>query len=265
MPFCLVAPLFTKYKYNCTKKQVVFSDSNKQKSIILQLISFIVHTNSRILKFSIFACMKFRAPLLTCALFLVNANASEIHPFLRGFLPADVDVSRVLDGGSSETTYSTGFTAEIGAEFLADKESVPFYFGGGIGFMRGQRKDKLKVTPHSFPIWGALSLRSPKTFKDIAPYGTLRAGWLMPATTSSAWWEKPKNFMVDAGVGIHYAQSVGFEFSYTFTSFEKSFEEKDLSYRFSSGRFGASCYWNFEITRKHNYVPNEGTTPEDEE
>lgn len=209
--------------------------------------------------------MKIRATLLTCALFLVNANASEIHPFLRGFLPADVNVSRVLDGGNSKTEYSTGFTGEVGAEFLAEKESSPFYFGGGIGFMNAQRKDKLKLTPSTIPIWGALSLRSTKSFKDIAPYGTLRAGWLLPVTTASAWWEKPKNFMVDAGVGFHYAPGVGLEFSYTFTSLEKSFEKKDLSYRFSSGRFGASCYWSFEITHKHNYVPNEGTTPEDEE
>ena len=127
--------------------------------------------------------MKIRATLLTCALFLVNANSSEIHPFLRGFLPADVNVSRVLDGGNSKTEYSTGFTGEVGAEFLAEKESSPFYFGGGIGFMNAQRKDKLKLTPSTIPIWGALSLRSTKSFKDIAPYGTLRAGWLLPATT----------------------------------------------------------------------------------
>ena len=209
--------------------------------------------------------MKTRAALLTCALFLAHASASEIHPFVRGFFPTDVNVSRALDGGSSKTEYSTGFTAEVGAEFLAEKESAPFYFGGGIGFMSGQKNDKLKVTPHTFPIWGALSLRSPISVKDIAPYGTLRAGWLMPITTSSAWWEKPKNFMIDAGVGFHYAQGIGLEFSYTFTSIEKSFEEKDLSYRFSSGRFGVSCYWNFEVTRRHKYVPNEGTTPEDEE
>ena len=209
--------------------------------------------------------MKTRTTLLICALFLVQANASEIHPFVRGFFPADVNVSRNLDEASSKTEYSTDFTAEVGAEFLTEIEPTSFYFGGGIGFMSSQKNDELELTPSTFPIWGALSLRSPKSFKDIAPYGTLRAGWLMPATTSSDWWEKPKNFMIDMGIGFHFAQGVGFEFSYTYTSIEKSFEEKDLSYRFSSGRFGASCYLNFEITRKHNYVPNEGTTPEDEE
>jgi len=215
--------------------------------------------------FSIFANMKKNAALLTCVLLLTYANASEIHPFVRGFFPADVSVSRDLGGVSSNTEYGTDFTAEAGAEFLAEMEFAPFFFGGGIGFMGAQKDGELELTPSSFPIWGAFSLRSPKSFRDIAPYATLRAGWLMPVSSSGAWWEEPLNFMVDMGVGVHLAQGVGFELSYTFTNFEKSFEGKDLSYRVSSGRFGASCYLNFEISHKRNYVPNEGTTPEDEE
>lgn len=209
--------------------------------------------------------MKSRATLLTCALLFLHANASEIHPFVRGFFPADVNVSRDLDGSDSKTAYSTDFTLEFGAEFLTEIEFSPLYFGGGIGFMSAQKNDELDVTPSSFPIWGALSLRSPKSFKDVAPYGTLRAGWPLPVTTNGAWWEKPLNFMVDMGLGFHFAQSAGIELSYTFTSIKKSYEERDLSYRLSSGRFGVSCYWNFEITRKHKYVPNEGTSSEDEE
>lgn len=209
--------------------------------------------------------MKNRAALLTCALFLAYADASEIHPFVRGFFPEDVNVSRNLDGVSSKTEYSTDFSAEVGAEFLADIVFSPLYFGGGIGFMSGQKDDELEVVSSTMPIWGSLSLRFPKSFKDITPYATLRAGWLMPVTSSGAWWDAPLNFMVDIGAGVHLTQDVGFEVSYTFTSLEKGYEDNDLYYRFSSGRFGVSCYLNFEVSRKRNYVPNESTTPEDEE
>ena len=209
--------------------------------------------------------MKNRAALLTCALFLAHADASELHPFVRGFFPADVSVSRDIGGVSSKTDYDTDFTAEAGAEFLAETEFSPFYFGGGIGLMGSQKDGELEVVPTPMPIWGSLSLRFPKSFREAFPFATLRVGWLMPITSSDAWWEAPLNFLVDVGAGVHLSQNVGFEVSYTFTSLEKSFEDNDLSYRFSSGRFGVSCYLNFEVTHKRNYVPNSGTTPEDEE
>lgn len=209
--------------------------------------------------------MKSRIALLACTLLFAHANASEIHPFVRGFFPIDVSVSKSFHEVSSSADYSTDFTAEAGAEYLTGMEFAPFYFGGGIGFMGAHWDGEIQVAPSTIPIWASLSLRSPKSYHDITPFVTLRAGWPMPATSIGAWWEAPANFMVDASVGIIFSQDVGFEASYTFTSLEKSYEHKDLSYRISYGKFGLAFFMNFNISHERTYVPNTTPIPEDEE
>ena len=214
--------------------------------------------------FSIFAVMNPRVALLVCTLLFAHANASEIHPFVRGFFPVDVSVSKNSHEVSSSADYSTGFTVEVGAEFLTGMEYAPLYFGGGIGFMSAHRDDDIDVVPCTIPIWASFSLRSPKDYYNITPYVTLRAGWPMPATTTGAWWEAPSNFMVDASAGVFFSKSVGFEASYTFTSLKKSYEHKDLSYRFSYGKIGLALFMNFNISYERSYVPNTTPVPEDE-
>lgn len=191
--------------------------------------------------------------------------ASELHPFIRGFGPVSTTVDREVLGASEQSSYATGFTFNAGAEFLAGTTFSPFYFGAGAGLMSAMKDHDLEIAPWSVPIWGSISLRSSKSYENLVPFVTARGGWMMPLSTSGAWWNSPKNFIVDASIGAIYQKTVGIELSYTFTSLEKSYESSGVSYSVKSGRFGLACFWNFELTHSQEFVPNEEFHPEDEE
>ncbi|MCQ2049487.1 MAG: hypothetical protein MJZ22_00525 [Candidatus Saccharibacteria bacterium] len=209
--------------------------------------------------------MKRTVLLSTFSLLCGQAIASEIHPFIRGYAPTSASVTREFNGASSQSTYGTGITFGAGAEFLAGMDFAPIYFGGGVGFSSAATSHGLEIAPAIAPIWATLSLRATESYNEFVPYVTMRAGWAMPLSTSSSWWKAPANFVVEAGVGATSLKGVGFEFSYTYTSLEKSFSPKNLDYRISSGRFGLTCFMSFELTHAKAYVPNEEVRPEEEE
>lgn len=209
--------------------------------------------------------MKPCLPLLALSLLCAQGIASEIHPFIRGYAPISASVTREFNGASSQSTYGTGILFGAGAEFLAGMDFAPFYFGGGGGLTSATTSHDLEIAPAIAPIWATLSLRATESYNDFVPYVAMRAGWAIPLTTSSSWWKAPANFVIDAGVGATSLKGVGFEFSYTYTSLEKSFSPKNLDYRISSGRFGLTCFLNFELSHTQAYVPNEEIHPEEEE
>lgn len=194
-----------------------------------------------------------------------QSMASELHPFIRGFGPVSTTVDREVLGASEQSSYATGFTFNAGAEFLAGTTFSPFYFGAGAGLMSAMKDHDLEIAPWSAPIWASLSLRSSKSFDNCIPFVTMRGGWVLPLSTAGAWWNSPKNFIVDASIGAIYQKTLGIELSYTFTSLEKSYESSGVSYSVKSGRFGIACFWNFELTHTQEFVPNEEFHPEDEE
>ncbi len=191
--------------------------------------------------------------------------ASEIHPFVSGFGPTNTTVDREVRGASEQSSYATDFTFKAGAEFLAGTEFAPFYFGGGVGLVNAQKSQDLEITPWGAPIWASLSLRSSKSFDNCLPFVTMRGGWVLPLSTAGAWWNAPKNYMVDAVVGVIYQKSIGIEIGLAHAGFKKSFKNRDVSYRFSSNRFGITFFMNFELTHTQDFVPNEEFHPEDEE
>lgn len=209
--------------------------------------------------------MKRYAVLSTILLLWAQGISSEIRPMFKGFAPAKTTVTRTLQGASSDTRYKTSPALGVGAEFLAETEFSPFCFGGGIGFVSPEKGDSLRIAPGTLPLWATLSFKSPRSFNDIAPFAAVRAGWPMPLSDKSVWWESPANFMIDIGVGAVFTPKMGFELNYTYTSLEKSYGSKDLSYRVSTGKFGITVFMNFEIEHRQPYVPNQESIPEEDE
>lgn len=166
--------------------------------------------------------MSRKISLLVFSLLCMQGVASEIQPFVRGFVPASLTVNSEIRGVSKEIDYSTSFLYNGGAEFLEGTAFSPFYFGGGVGVMGPQNDSSLKITPWSAPIWASLSLRAPKGFNEVAPFVTLRAGWVMPLSTAASWWDSPTNYIVDAAIGIMYQRQFGIEASLTHLSLKKA-------------------------------------------
>lgn len=184
------------------------------------------------------------------------SSAMELRGHIGVLAPTNTTLQKNVSGVAEEKEYDTDLSVEVNVELLFATKFAPFQFGAGVGYLGKEKTDKLTLAPSSLPVWASIVLKSPREFMEITPFIEARAGWPLPLTTEGAWWEKPLNFLTKFTIGAAFPGNVGVTFDYTYTSFTKSYEYKNLTYKTSARHFGASVFVNFDIVHEQPYTPN---------
>ncbi|MCQ2107985.1 MAG: hypothetical protein MJZ05_04390 [Fibrobacter sp.] len=192
-------------------------------------------------------------------------QAMELRGHFGVLAPTSTTLQKEVGSVAEEKSYDTDLSVEASAELLFPTKFTPFQFGAGLGYLSQEKNDKIVVAPNSMPVWATIALKSPTEFMELIPFVEARVGWALPLTTEGAWWEKPANFLTKISLGAAFPGSVGITFDYTYTSFTKSYDYKNIKYKTSANHFGASVFVYFDIVHEQPYTPNTEVHEEEED
>jgi len=208
----------------------------------------------------------FKALLFTLLLIGVS-SALEVRPFAGVLAPAETDIIRDERGVKTERSQNTDLMFQGGIELLTWSKFNPFRYGVGLGGNTKQKDGSLTVAPAGIPVWLSFAFGSVNKFQLFSPYAAFRAGYVFPFSTKDAWWERPKNFTINGGLGCIFPYGIGLEINYNYISMLKSYEHRHQAFRTSSGRFGVQLSIGIELTydRKERQETYEQTVRESDE
>jgi len=174
--------------------------------------------------------------------------ALEIRPAAGLLFPAETKIQREEKGVKTERSTDTGLMLQGGIELLTWSEYSPFRYGIGLGYNGKQRDGRLTIAPAGIPLWLSFAFGSVDKFNLFSPYAALRVGYVFPISTDGDWWERPRNFTINGGLGCIFPFGIGLEATYDYISMLKRYESKHQDFRVSSGRFGVQLSVGFELS-----------------
>ncbi|MCQ2096626.1 MAG: hypothetical protein MJY87_01620 [Fibrobacter sp.] len=174
------------------------------------------------------------------------SSAAQIQGFFSGYAPTIVDEYKEVKGKEIYSELNSDFMWGLGAEFLANPVG-PLVVGGGLGFFSLQQDGDVYVVMPSIPLWASVGVVGPEQW-TVRPYLEFRAGYPIPATGLSTWWDKPLNFFVTGSIGVQLPYHMGVEFDYTYISMDKYFKDYDVNFRLASAKFGGSITIHFDLS-----------------
>ncbi len=174
------------------------------------------------------------------------SSAAQIQGFFSGYAPTIVDEYKEVKGKEIYSELNSDFMWGLGAEFLANPVG-PLVVGGGLGFFSLQQDGDVNVVMPSIPLWASVGVIGPEQW-TVRPYLEFRAGYPIPATGLSTWWDKPLNFFVTGSIGVQLPYHMGVEFDYTYISMDKYFKDYDVNFRLASAKFGGSITIHFDLS-----------------
>lgn len=177
----------------------------------------------------------------------------ELRPFVQGFLPSDITVSKEQKGVNSEVDYATDYVLEGGVELLFDAEFNPMRYGLGVGYRTALKDDDHEAAPATIPVWAKFAFGRINVDAIASPYMSFRGGTLAPVTKNGNWWELPLNWFAGIGVGSVFPLGIGLEIYADYTSLLKSYEDKNLEIRINSAHVGAQISVGIELVRDRIY------------
>ena len=166
-------------------------------------------------------------------------------------------VNKNLDGVLSERKTETDLIFEGGSELYFSAEYATMRYGFGVSYKTPQKKGSEEFVPACIPFWGTITFGNIRVDRFFSPYLAIRLGSIAPITSDGNWWERPYNFLINPGVGVIFPYSIGLEFNYSYTSMQKSFEDKKLTFRVNSHRVGVQLSVGFELIRDRIYRTEE--------
>lgn len=188
-----------------------------------------------------------------------NAFSVELRPFAQAYAPMKITILKEEKGVKSERETDTDIIIEGGLECMFTAEFAPMHYGFGLAYKTPQKEGSTDFVPASAPIWGTLAIGSTNRNRLLRPFLALRLGYLAPLTTDGNWWEKPINFLINAGLGCTFPYDIDLEVMYDYTSMQKSYEDKNLVLRVNSPRIAARISIGFELSHDRIYDPNKVT------
>ena len=203
--------------------------------------------------------------IFVCIFCLIsNVFAMELRPFFNGYAPSNASIVTHQKSVKSERDWDSEKQFSAGLEMSFAAEFSPIRYGFGAGYKSPLKEDHTKIVPASIPVWGTFTFGRINTDDFFSPYAVGRVGVLPLITGNGNWWERPFDFFVAGGLGIFLPYRIGVEVNYEYASVLKSYENSDLNFRISAGKFGARLSIGFELTRERIYNPHDRIEKRDE-
>lgn len=181
------------------------------------------------------------------------ASSMELRPFVQGFLPSDITVSKDQGAVKSEVDYSADYVLEGGMELLFDAEYNPMRYGIGIGYRTPLKDGDHQAAPATIPVWAKFAFGRINVDAIASPYMSFRGGGMAPVTKDGNWWELPLNWFAGIGVGSVFPLGIGLEVYADYMSLLKSYKDNDLEIRINSAHVGAQISVGIELVRDRIY------------
>lgn len=188
----------------------------------------------------------------------------ELRPFFNGYAPSNASIVTHQKSVKSERDWDSEKQFSAGLEMSFAAEFSPIRYGFGAGYKSPLKEDHTKIVPASIPVWGTFTFGRINTDDFFSPYAVGRVGVLPLITGNGNWWERPFDFFVAGGLGVFLPYRIGVEVNYEYASVLKSYENSDLNFRISAGKFGARLSIGFELTRERIYNPHDRIEKRDE-
>lgn len=203
--------------------------------------------------------------ILVCIFCLIsNVFAMELRPFFNGYAPSNASIVTHQKSVKSERDWDSEKQFSAGLEMSFAAEFSPIRYGFGAGYKSPLKENHTKIVPASIPVWGTFTFGRINTDDFFSPYAVGRVGVLPLITGNGNWWERPFDFFVAGGLGVFLPYRIGVEVNYEYASVLKSYENSDLNFRISAGKFGARLSIGFELTRERIYNPHDRIEKRDE-